>query len=426
MRPVALAAYLIFSRRARWVGKRILTRRLKDGRERPERIQERRGLPTADREEGELIWLHAGTVAEALSTQELIRRLLEEDDSLNFLVTTQTGASAAAIENRLPHSAIHQYLPLDFELYVRRFLDHWKPDIAVWTQSELWPAMITESRKRKIPLILLNGRMSKRSFNRWRYVYRSARELVDAFRTIHAVDENSADYFQRLGAKQDNVRVTGLLKEGSPTLAHNEEERAEFVRMVGRRAVWLAASTHPGEEEIVARAHREVLRRAPRTLLIVVPRHAERGVAIAKDYREHGWRVAVRSLGEALQPDSEIYIADTMGELGLWYRVAPVSFVGGSIAAGSGHNPFEPAALGSAILNGPNVSSYRDIYDRLATAGASRIVRRPDDLANEVINLLAPDQVALMAHAAWEVCSSGAEVTDLALEAVLENIGVVG
>lgn len=423
MIPFGLSGYLLFSRTMPNLGDRILARRLQQGKEHPDRIQERKGIASHPRPDGELIWFHAASVGEVLSIQELIRRLLDEDETLRFLITTVTVTSAQAVESRLPEQAVHQFVPLDFAPFVQAFLAHWKPDLAVWTESELWPALLTQTAAQGIPMILLNARMSRRSFRRWRFFRRSAGHLLRLFRMIHAQDGQTADYLRTLGADEEKLEVTGTLKEGSSALPHDEEERRVVGDRIGRRAVWLAASTHPGEEEIAARAHREVLRRAPRCLLILVPRHPERGEAIVKDLRAHGWRAALRSTGETLQPDTEIYVADTLGELGLWYRVAPISFVGGSIAQIGGHNPFEPAALGSAILHGPHVANFRDIYQRLAEADASRLVRTETDIAQAVIRLLAPDEVATMAHAAWEVCSSGAAVTDRALELLLESIG---
>jgi 3-deoxy-D-manno-octulosonic-acid transferase len=272
----------------------------------------------------------------------------------------------------------------------------------------------------------MNARMSARSYRRWRLMPGAARALLRLFQAAQAQDDVTATRLARLGLPRERLAVTGTLKEGSSALPFDEAERAEFARIIGRRTVWLASSTHPGEEEAAARAHREVLRRAPRTLLILVPRHPERGAEIAAELREHGWRTAQRAAGEPLRPDTEIYVADTLGELGLWYRLAPISFVGGSLVPTGGHNPFEPAALGSAILHGPHVANFRDIYDRLTAAHASRLVRTPAELAAAVVDLLAPDRVATMAHAAWETCSSGAEVTDKAIELVFDSLGTGG
>jgi len=420
----ALALYLAFSRRAAGFASRKLERRLEQGKEDAARIGERRGEPGQPRPRGELLWFHAASVGEVLSIQELIRRLGEEDDRLNFLVTTGTVTSARAVANRLPDAAIHQFAPLDVAPWIGRFLDHWKPDIAIWTESELWPAMLTETHARGIPMLLLNARMSARSFRRWRLVLPlAARHLLRLFRAVQAQDELTASRLTALGLPADRLAVTGTLKEGSSALPFDEAERAELAGVIGRRAVWLAASTHPGEEEAVSRAHREVMRRAPRTLLILVPRHPERGAELAETLRAEGWRLAQRSAGEPLKPDTEVYLADTLGELGLWYRLAPISFVGGSLVPVGGHNPFEPAGLGSAIVHGPHVTNFRDIYDRLTEAGASRLVRRPDDLAAAIIELLAPDKVAALAHAAWETCSSGTEVTDRAIELIFNHLG---
>ncbi|KAG1648024.1 3-deoxy-D-manno-octulosonic acid transferase [Nymphon striatum] len=233
-------------------------------------------------------------------------------------------------------------------------------------------------------------------------------------RRARKLDQVTARHLTNLGAPEDRVRVNGSLKESSGALPHDEDERQEISSALETRPVWLAASTHPGEDEIVAQAHRNARRASPRLLLIIAPRHPERGPEIAQILREDGWRVALRS--EGTQPDAviDIYIADTLGEMGLWYRVAPINFLGGSLVDIGGHNPFEPAALGSAIIHGPHIANAQDVYERLDEAGAARLVEDAGTLGDALIELLEPHKSAAMAHAAWEIGSQGAHASEVA------------
>ncbi|RMH43904.1 MAG: 3-deoxy-D-manno-octulosonic acid transferase [Alphaproteobacteria bacterium] len=418
-RSLALSLYLAYSARAERRAEGILARRLAAGKEHPERFPERKGIASVPRPDGQLIWFHAASVGEALSIVELLKRLSEEAPDLTSLVTTGTVTSARILANRLPERAIHQFVPLDVLPWVRRFLDHWKPDLAVWTESELWPALIAETSARGVPMVLLNARMSKRSARRWRWLRGMSRALLTRFHLIMAQDAETERRLRSLGARADGIEVTGTLKEGSSALPVNQTEHDALAQLLAGRPVWVAASTHDGEEALVAQAHRFARRAAHRLLLIIVPRHPERGPDIAEALAADGWQVALRSRDEEPDAETQIYVADTLGELGLWYRLAPISFVGGSLAPVGGHNPFEPAALGSAIIHGPNVENFRDVYERFGAAGATIEVTSAEELGNAVVELLAPDRAAAMAHAAWEVCSSGAEVTDRAVEVLL-------
>ncbi|MBF9035192.1 3-deoxy-D-manno-octulosonic acid transferase [Rhodobacterales bacterium HKCCE2091] len=420
---LALALYRAFSARGTGFFDRVLRRRLAAGKEDPDRIGERRGIADRPRPEGRLIWFHAASVGESLSLLELVRRIGEEMPDVQVMVTTGTVTSARVMAGRLSGNAFHQYVPLDAMAWVRRFLDHWKPDLAVWTESELWPALITETDARGIPMLLINARMSKSSHDRWRFVLRgAARAMLGLFRAAHVQDAVTAGYLRRLGLPEERMEITGTLKEGAAALPYDEAERADFAAHLGGRPVWLAASTHEGEEEIVLAAHDKALRVNPRLLLILAPRHPQRGDGIAALLDRNGWSVARRSLDEPVDADTQVYLADTLGEMGLWYRLAPISFVGGSLAPIGGHNPFEPAALGSAILHGPYVTNFVDIYQRLTAAKAARLVSSAETMAEAVGDLLSPERAAAMANAAWEVSSAGANVTDRALDLIMDTL----
>lgn len=413
---LGLACYLEFSERALGFAERRLEKRQSIGKEHPDRISERFGKPSMARPDGTLVWFHAASVGESLSILELIKRLGDLREDLHFLVTTGTVTSAELMAGRLPESAIHQFVPVDVRPFVRAFLEHWKPDLAVWTESELWPALMYETRLAGIPMVLINARISKATHQKWRWFPAIAKSLLRRFDHILAQDSGTAKYLTRLGIPSNKIEVTGTLKEGSAALPYDEAERSMLAKQLAQRPIWLAASTHEGEEEIAADAHRQASRAAQRLLLIIAPRHPERGPEIEKNLKAAGWDIAVRSKGELPEGSTQIYLADTLGEMGLWYRLAPVSFLGGSMVEIGGHNPFEPAALGSAIIHGPYVHKVRDIYDRLNEAGATVEVKSKDELVRAVGQVLSPDKAASMAHAAWEVCSSGAEVTDRALE----------
>jgi len=416
---LGLACYLAFSERAEGFATRQLTARLEIGKEDPARVDERKGIADQARPDGALVWFHAASVGESLSILELIRRLGDLRGDLHFLITTGTVTSAAMIAQRLPDNAIHQYVPVDARRYIRKFLAHWRPDLAVWTESELWPALMHETAAANVPMVLINARISRATHVRWRWFPGIARSLLRRFDYVLTQDQATAKYLRRLGMPADRIEVSGTLKEGSAALPHEEHERVRFAKYLAGRPVWLAASTHEGEDELVAAAHKQAARSAQRLLLIIAPRHPDRGPAIERMLRKDGWEIAVRSKGEIPEPTTQVYLADTLGEMGLWYRIAPVSFLGGSLVDVGGHNPFEPAALGSAIIHGPYVHKVADIYARLAAAGATVEVKSVNELVRAIGQVLSPDKAAEMAHAAWEVSSSGAEVTDRALDLLL-------
>lgn len=418
-----LDLYLAWSARgARAFAERKLRERVEAGKEDPARLNERRGVAGLPRPGGPLVWFHAASVGESLAVLELIRRLLDEREDLHVLITTGTVTSAAVMADRLPERAIHQFAPLDAKPFVAGFLDHWTPDVAIWTESELWPTLVVETDARRIPMLLVNARMSKASHDKWRYARGVIRNMLSRFREALVQDHATMGYLRRLGLPGDRMRVLGTLKEGAAALPCNETERAALAADFAGRPVWLAASTHPGEEKLVLQAHRLARRSSPRLLLLLVPRHPDRGDEIAAMLQADGWRFTRRAAGEDPDEEAAVYLADTMGELGLWYRLAPISFVGGSLTSVGGHNPFEPAALGSAILHGPYVANFADIYRRLADAGAARLVSSPEKLAGQVTQLLSPEQAATMASGAWQVISDGADVTDRALALILDTL----
>ena len=423
-RSFALWCYYQLMRRADRHVERRLRSRLLMGKEDPERLEERLGISLAERPTGNLIWFHAASVGESLSLVELIKRISSSQPDYNFLITTGTITSAKLILSRLPSNAVHQYIPVDTPKAVEKFLDRWRPSLAIWTESEFWPNLISFTSARDIPMILINARISEKSYRRWRFFKKSLKNLIEKFNYSLIQDEKTVKYFSKIGISSDNFELTGTLKEGSAALPYSETEQVEISKQILNRPVWLAASTHEGEEKLIAAAHRHASKASQGLLLIIVPRHPERGLEIASILTKENFKICLRSKKDKISSDTQIYIADTLGELGLWYRVAPVSFVGGSFVPIGGHNPFEPAALGSAILHGPYVENFKEIYNRLNVAGAAVKIEEASELGVKLIETLSPENAAKLAQSAWEVSSNGAEITDRAIKLIYENLSL--
>jgi 3-deoxy-D-manno-octulosonic-acid transferase len=421
-----LSLYLAGSARSGPVARWQLGRRKTRGKEHAVRWPERTGEASLERPEGEMVWFHAASVGEAASLLELLRRLTTERPGLTCLVTTVTVTSQQFLANRLPERCIHQFVPVDVRPWMARFLDHWRPDMAVWTESEFWPAMLVETHARGIPMLLMNARISERSYKRWRVAGALPASLLQRFGRVLAQDDLAGEHLRALGADPDRLTVTGTLKEGAAPLPHDEDERKRVTRAFKGRPVWLAASTHSGEEEAAIAAHLAARKVYPQLALVLVPRHPVRGDGLAEMLRGEGFELAQRSKGETVGEDTDICLADTLGELGLWYRLATVSFVGGSLVEVGGHNPFEPALLGSAILHGPHVRNFAGAYERLEHAGAAVEVRDGESLGAALITALRPDRAAAMAAAGWAACSEGAYVTDTVLEAITSVLDAPG
>jgi len=362
-----------------------LRRRKAAGREDKERFRERLGHPSTSRPRGKLVWCHAASVGEAMSVLALINALHKQHPQWNILLTTGTVTSANLMTSRLPTGVIHQYVPVDRWPYVTRFLKHWKPDLALWVESELWPNMLAALSQRHIPAILLNGRMSEKSYRRWRLIAGGAREMMEAFALGLAQTGAERNRFAALGLR--DVRAIGNLKYAAEPLPCNVKELAELKTTIGPRLVWLMASTHAGEEEIALKAHRAMHRHFPDLLTVIAPRHPARGEEIAALVKAQGLSLARRSLGENLTPETAIYLADTMGEMGLFYRLSKVCCLAGSFTWG-GHNPVEPAQLGCAIVFGPQMKNFAIMADDILGAAAAIQVEDETELAEVLERLL--------------------------------------
>jgi 3-deoxy-D-manno-octulosonic-acid transferase len=395
-----------------------LLRRLARGKEDRLRFAERRGVPSLARPAGPLVWIHAASIGEAVSMLALIDRLTEERADLSVLVTTGTVTSARLLAARLPPGrAFHQYVPIDRMGPVRRFLDHWRPDLALWVESELWPNLIVEAQAREIPMLLINGRMSQQSFDTWRRWPRLIGPVIGAFDLCLAQDVVQAERLRQLGARR--ALCVGNLKAAAGPLPVSEAELGKLAAQAAGRPLWLAASTHEGEEQAAAEAHRRLKARWPDLLTIIVPRHPARAAAVSVLLREAGLGVARRSLAEPITAATDIYLGDTLGELGLFYRLAGIAFVGGSLVPRGGHNPLEAALLDCALLHGPDMSNCAGIARDLAAAGAAIAVRDAAELAGAVARLMAdPAERARRAAAGLEVAADNRAV----LAAVMERL----
>lgn len=382
----ALALYLAGSRLAGPLAAPLLDRRAARGKEDRARLGERLGHAARPRPAGPLVWLHGASVGEGLSMLPLIAALRAARPGIAILVTTGTVTSAGRMAALLPDGALHQFAPVDTAASVGRFLDHWRPDLAVWVESEFWPRLMVETARRSTPMILVNARLSEASARAWARAPGMARTLLDLFRTVLSQDAETERRLVSLGADPARVRVAGNLKVAIPPPGADAAELARLRAALSGRPVWLAASTHAPEEELAAEAHRLARERLPGLLTIVAPRHPDRAEAIASGMA--GLSVTRRSAMQA--PAGDLFLADTLGEMGLWLRLAPVTFVGGSVAPMGGHNPFEPAALGSAVLHGPSTENFSPAYAALAAAGGARPAGTAVGIADALVDLLGP------------------------------------
>jgi 3-deoxy-D-manno-octulosonic-acid transferase len=416
-----LKTYRTLTSLARPLAPVILRLRQRRGKEDPSRLPERLGLPSAARPAGRLVWFHAASVGETLSILPLMSALAEERHSLSFLLTTGTVTSAKLAAQRLGPRALHQYLPLDVPQFVRGFLDHWRPDLAVFTESEIWPNLILESSARGIPLALVNARMTRESFRRWRRNLGVALPLFGRFSLVLAQNEALARRFKQLGAAE--AIAGGNLKIDTPPPPVDPLELERLKPAVEGRPLLVAACTHEGEDAIVAEAHRELRRRFPDLITIIVPRHPERGAAIVELLQSQGIATARRALGELPTRTSEAYVADTLGELGMLYQLAPVAFIGGSLVDRGGHNPIEAVRQGAMVMTGPHLQNFTDTYNALFSYKAAIVVRSASELANAAAALLAdPDELGRMRERAGAALAGQSGALPRTVEALLRHL----
>jgi 3-deoxy-D-manno-octulosonic-acid transferase len=374
--------------------------RASQGKEEPARLGERLGIASRERPEGRLVWLHGASLGETVSLLPLVERFIQRGSEV--LVTSGTVSSARILTQRLPAGAFHQYSPLDAPRFVDRFLDYWRPDIAIFAESELWPNMVASVRARGVALVLANARISRKSAERWSSVPSAARGLFGVIDLCLAQDSENAARFLALGAPC--VRIAGNLKFDVPPPPVDAARLAEFNGAVGARPVWAAVSTHEGEEEIILDAHAAIAEHIPDLLTVIVPRHRERGAEVAQLAQARGFSTALRTHDGEPRRETQVYVADTIGELGLFFRSVSVVFMGKSLVPGGGQNPIEPAKLGCAVLYGPHVDNFNEVYSELAAAKAAARVTDAASLARAAQYLLSePARMRRMGRAGAEV-----------------------
>ncbi|MFT3729626.1 MAG: 3-deoxy-D-manno-octulosonic acid transferase [Terricaulis sp.] len=403
----ALAFYRAATSALEPFAKPWLDARARRGKEDAGRVGERFGFYQTQRPAGRLIWLHAASVGESGVAMALIDALSRRDPALSFLLSTGTRTSAEIAARRAPPRTTHIYAPLDLMPAVRRFVAHWRPDLGVFVESEIWPNLILEARRARTALALVNARMSPKTLANWRGWSSAAREVLGAFAWVSAADARTGDALTTL--RGSPTPALGNLKLAAPLPRIDPQARAALALDIGKRPVWVAASTHAGEDEIVLEAHARVRANVPSALLILAPRHPERGAAVAQLAHGAPRRSAGRPIG-----DAPVYIADTMGEMGLFYDLAPISLIAGSLLPElKGHNPVEPARLGSAVLSGPNVELFQDLFDALFTGQAALRVDDAHDIAVAVTHLWRDEATRLrQIEAARAVIAHGAAAFD--------------
>ena len=359
--------------------------RLHCGKDDSTRDQERRGQSSCERPHGKLIWFHAASNGESLSIISLVKALYAHDPHLHFLITTGTVTSAVLLAKHLPAYAQHQFIPYDVPQWLTKFHRHWRPDVFIGIESELWPNMLVQTSSLQIPMILINACMSEQSLALWKWGHGLLRYLLNSFQLILTQSAEHTKWLQNLGVP--NVHTVGNLKFASPPLSYKTDEAESLLKEFQDRPLWLAASTHDGEEEIIIQAHNKIVAHVPRLLTIIVPRHPVRHGTITTLVKVAGLPYAQRSRQQAISQDIQVYLADTVGELGLFYKLSAIVFVGGSLDATGGHNLIEPALLGCALLHGPNMHKQQAMAQLFRGSEASIIIHNADELAANVQRL---------------------------------------
>jgi 3-deoxy-D-manno-octulosonic-acid transferase len=424
--PGMLRAYRLLSAAATPLAPLLLARRLKRGKEHRARLAERRGLSRLARPPGPLVWVHGASVGELTAALPLIEAIAAR--GLNVLVTSGTVTSGGLAERRLPRGGVHQFVPLDLPRFMRRFVGHWRPDLALFVESDLWPNMIVEASNAGVPMIVVNGRLSDRSFRRWRRTPAMMVNLLARFDLCLTRNATDAERFVELGAPR--VAATGNLKFDAADLPAEPGKLSALQDAVGSRPVIAAASTHAGEEAAVIEAHKRLRGNFPGLLTLIAPRHPERGPGVVELAAAAGLKAALRSRGERLDAASDIYVADTVGELGLIYRLAPIVFMGGSLIRHGGQNPIEAAKLGAAIVHGPHVFNFAEIYQALDEARGAEEVADVDRLTAALGAWLtdpaARARAADAAHDTVQALGGALERTLAALEPYLMQLQLQG
>ena len=350
------------------------------GKENPKRLWERWVTKQIKRPSGKLIWLHAASVGESLSLLPLIEKIIADNPKINILITSTTKTSAEILEKISEPQIIHRMAPFDTFFVSKRFLKYWEPDLAVRVESEIWPRILLELKKNKIPNFLLNARFSKKSILRIEKQAESASFLFSLFDRIHVQEKSTEETLTKVGVERQQIKVTGSLKDSRKILSVDEDIIKQFQTVIGEQRIWLAACTHPGEDEIVLKAHKKI-----GGLLLIAPRHVERGKQIASLSRSMGFSTQLRSKSANIRPETVVYVADTMGEMGIWYSLSKAAFIGGSLVDKGGHNPVEAMQFNTFILHGPHIYNSEEKYKKLQEVGLCFLVSREKDIVEQIL-----------------------------------------
>lgn len=398
-------------------------KRVRQGKEEPERLGERRGISSIPRPEGDVAWFHAASVGEVLSVLPLIEALRARSPELSVVITTVTVTSARILSERAPKGVYHQYCPLDHRPWVRRFLDHWNPTCVLWVESEFWPNAICMIKERRIPLILINGRVSPTSFARWRRYRSLIAGMLSRFDLCLAQSKTDARYLTELGAR--NVATIGNLKLAGPPLAADQSHLDDLTAAVDGRPRWLLSSSHPGEETIAISLHCKLSARYPNLLTVIAPRHPDRGNDIAKAAQDAGLVCQQRSKGELPNDTTGLYVADTVGEMGIFYRACNIVVMGKSLLPpGGGQNPYEPAKVGCTVVFGPYMGNFVDLTHDMLENHAAVQVGDHGALFETLENLLgSPDQVEEQISVTLRYAARSDTIIDDTLAAVSLHLG---
>ncbi|MBD3679565.1 MAG: 3-deoxy-D-manno-octulosonic acid transferase [Rhodobacteraceae bacterium] len=373
------------------------------------------------RPEGPLVWIHSANRGQGSTLDDLAARLVVENEDVRVLRTQEEFT-----QRDTPDGVIRLPLPPGSSAVTSAFLGHWRPDFAIWAEGHLSPRWVERLSQAEVPLALVDGREGARILGSGRWIPGLRKAVLRRLCRVLVADDRSRRYFTQLGAPPWKTEVIGAMQEGASAPPCDMEEWDRLVGVLASRPIWLALHVPEEEESLIIEAHQLAQRRSHRLMLILVPRHPSRGAQLAEGLANEGWNVQLRSLGEDPGRDTQIFVADIPGERGLWYRLAPVCFLGQSLVPGGGLNPFEATALGSALLHGPNVRNFQGAYRNLDVAGAAQLVKSAAELGEMVDTLQAPHRAAAMAHAAWQLTSAGAEATDRVLEIILESLAERG
>ena len=350
------------------------------GKESSARFWERWVDKKIKRPSGKLIWFHSASVGETLSVIPLIQKLIKDDPEVNILITSTTMTSAQIFEKKPLRQVIHQMAPHDTFFVSRRFLTHWKPDLAIRVESEIWPRILLELKKDETPNFLFNARFSKKTLFKIQQQAESSAFLLSLFDGIHVQENYTKEILAQVGVDVQKISVTGSLKDSRKKLPVDKNDLKKFKKVIGSQNVWLAASTHPGEDEVILAAHKKI-----GGILIIAPRHIERAKQIARHSSLLGFKTQLRSEEPDIKAETAVYIADTMGEMGLWYSLTSVAFIGGSLVEKGGHNPVEVAQFNKYILHGPNTYNALERYEQLRQAGICFLVKNERELVQETL-----------------------------------------